>query len=489
MNRPKRITAGVFAVLLLVVAGWLQQPIDKLRPQFQEEQSVTKGGAMTNLLMDESLQFIGAAAMGLRQAVAGVLWVRADEFFHKGQYDAIIPLVRMVTWLDPHQIDVYCTGAWHLDYNFVDSDQRSDKRYIPPAIKLMEEGVQNNPGIYDLYFDLAWMHYFQKIKDYDKAVEWMEKCASKPSVDTNTGERIPQPAFVARMLAHAYEKAGNLDKAEETWRKCLADSEAIAKGAPKDRSNLGEVDICKQNLGRMLLRRGWRNGDMAAYEKGINMLKSLASLGKREQQALAATEKTYAEFKAKGSAPHDTLPQIDVHFDASWKKVKSKVLLIEGTLNIGNAEDYKGLASESYTSWYTQNQEAPANMRLKWREGCRVRVVLADDGYDYRDLKTPKDLNWDVDKTQTIVWDDALCREGKFRMKLNLSKDPEIYPLAKDKYKLIVWFDPGDTSEDMQDRIGWRGEGITDKRYLNTTIRPGFRLVRKEFILKKSDIM
>src|SRR5215467_15037589 len=86
-----------------------------------------------------SNEFILGPALGLQQAVAGALWVRADEFFHEGDYDAILPIVRMVTWLDPHQLDVYITGGWHLAYNFTDSSERSDRRYIPAALKLLEE--------------------------------------------------------------------------------------------------------------------------------------------------------------------------------------------------------------------------------------------------------------------------------------------------------------------------------------------------------------
>ena len=29
-------------------------------------------------------------------------------------------MIRIITWLDPHFIDVYETGAWHMDYNFTD---------------------------------------------------------------------------------------------------------------------------------------------------------------------------------------------------------------------------------------------------------------------------------------------------------------------------------------------------------------------------------
>ena len=54
-------------------------------------------------------QFLAAMA-GFREMIAGILWVRADSFFDTGNYDAILPIIRLVTWLDPHQLDVYATG-------------------------------------------------------------------------------------------------------------------------------------------------------------------------------------------------------------------------------------------------------------------------------------------------------------------------------------------------------------------------------------------
>ena len=46
------------------------------------------------------------ALAGFRELIAGILWVRADSFFESGNYDAILPIIRLVTFLDPHQIDV-----------------------------------------------------------------------------------------------------------------------------------------------------------------------------------------------------------------------------------------------------------------------------------------------------------------------------------------------------------------------------------------------
>ena len=116
-------------------------------------------------------EFALGAFTGFREAIAGMLWVRTDEFFHNGDYEAIMPMIRIITWLDPHQIDVYETGAWHMDYNFTDSQERADKRYIPMSLALINEGIANNPGEPDLYADKAFVHYFRKIEDFPKSAQ------------------------------------------------------------------------------------------------------------------------------------------------------------------------------------------------------------------------------------------------------------------------------------------------------------------------------
>ncbi|HOP80966.1 MAG TPA: hypothetical protein PLZ21_10420, partial [Armatimonadota bacterium] len=196
MSRSKRLSLVALALVLLVTVGIIQEPLDFLRYDpasksgLQPANIIDKDKKETSLLFDLSLQFIGAAAIGMREAVASLLWVRADEFFHSGEYEAILPLVRIVTWLDPHQLDVYSTGAWHLDYNFTDSEERSDRRYIPPAIALMREGIRNNPEIYDMYFDLGWMHYLQKIKDYDNVAYWIGEATKRDAKDIMTGKTM-----------------------------------------------------------------------------------------------------------------------------------------------------------------------------------------------------------------------------------------------------------------------------------------------------------
>ena len=140
MTESKRNLLKLAIVPLVAGVIFTQYLID---PGVRELNKGQRQGSLVGL----SNEFILGPMLGLQQAVAGALWVRADEFFHEGDYDAILPIVRMVTWLDPHHLDVYITGAWHLAYNFTDSAERSDRRYIPAAQKLLEEGDANNSRI------------------------------------------------------------------------------------------------------------------------------------------------------------------------------------------------------------------------------------------------------------------------------------------------------------------------------------------------------
>src|SRR2546423_466341 len=176
-----------------------------------------------NTIIGLSNEFILGPALGLQQAVAGALWVRADEFFHEGDYDAILPIVRMVTWLDPHSLDVYITGAWHLAYNFTDSSERSDRRYIPAAQKLLEEGDANNSAVYDIAFELGWENT-DKIKNYDRAEHWYRIASRRKRIEPGKNPD-DAPMFVLHQLAHSLERQARIDECIDVWKQCIAKSE------------------------------------------------------------------------------------------------------------------------------------------------------------------------------------------------------------------------------------------------------------------------
>lgn len=489
-QRPKALY--VLLAVLFVGMVFVQQMAAPTYWKIHKSERNVVGGNRTGLMVQLPGQFLIASMTGFKEVVAGALWVRADDFFHTGEYQAIVPIVRMVTWLDPHNIDVFTTGAWHLDYNFTDEQNMSDKRYIPASIGLLKEAIRNNPSIYDLYFELGWTHYNKKLMDYEQGLKYLQMACQRNDYDPNTGEVKPRPAFVDNMLAHQYEIVGRFKDAEAQWLRAKQRVRDLAKNPNKlDFVDEASMDVCDRNLGMLYLRLAYRYGDMDAYRKGVETYKRLASKPNPAPdvvRAYKATSADYARRLATNNPPKDALRPLDTGFDVSWRKVAPMVFLLKGKVNLVSAEEYKNLASEVLTGWYAENQKLPAANRVKWRDGCRVYWRLQD--YDY---KMPKldTFDWQIDTSQTVQWDTAYVSGGTFSLQIDLSRQRDFYPFEAKKYKLTIWVDPSVAScpDFIQDRIGWKGEAFADKRYLDTETRPGWKMLRKEVALDRSDIM
>ncbi|MCX6345818.1 MAG: hypothetical protein NT018_12230 [Armatimonadetes bacterium] len=495
MGENKRKMLCVLVAFLFAAVMFLQTILDPKQMKMQKASTSVSGGQESQEFMVQlPAQFLLASFTGFKEVIAGVLWVRADSFFHTGQYEAIIPLVRLVTWLDPHNIDVYTTGAWHLDYNFVDTSEMSDKRYIPVSIAILKEGIANNPRIWDLYFELGWTHYNKKLLDYDKGLKYIEQAVKRPGFDINTGKETPRPEYVDRMLAHQYEKVGRFEDAIKQWRIARARSVAIAKGEKNPEFVSSETDICDRNLSLLYLRLAWRYGNMDYYKKGVDIMQRLAAMKGAPAEIVKAAKnagKDYAKRLAANNPPKDAAKPVDAGLTVEMLRVKPGVFMINGKINLMKAEEYKGLASECVTNWYADNLKLPALRKADWRDGARANWMLCD--YDYK-MDENAAFNVHIDKDKMIVWDSIYVGGGKFKSGLiDLSKreDRGFYPFKADKYKLVVWISPQQPgcADYIQDRIGWKGEALTDKNYLDTKTHPGFKELRWEKILSRKDIL
>lgn len=88
------------------------------------------------------------------------------------------------------------------------------------GISYIKKGISYNPDRYDLYFEAGWT-YYHKGKDYKNAVRYLEKAV-----------KFPHPEYVDDVLAHAYEKNGQIDFAIKQWEKLLGTSfDSIARRA------------------------------------------------------------------------------------------------------------------------------------------------------------------------------------------------------------------------------------------------------------------
>jgi len=125
-------------------------------------------------------------------------------------------------------------------------------------------------------------------------------------------------------------------------------------------------------------------------------------------------------------------------------------------------------------------------LRSRYIDGAKINIVFSDLGYKREKLK---DFRWAVPKDVTIMIDSARIADGKFEALIDMSKDPQMYAFAKKKYRLTLTFDPREAPDFIQDRIGWHGEGLTDKNYLDTKTIPGVRRIRREWVIDRADLM
>lgn len=405
MKRSAKTTLIIILLALIPVIVKLQMLIDPQRPQYQPGKGV--GSLVTQVDSSNPVilptQFVAGTVIGFREVVAGLLWIRANDFFHSGNYEAIVPLTRMITWLDPHQIDVYRTGSWHLAFNFVDSAQRADRRYLAPALKFMEEGIASNPGVSDLEFDLGFVLYSMKAFDFEKANYWIRRATQEED----------SMLTMQRQLAHSYEKAGRIDDCVRQWQRCVQQAEEGLKKDPNDFRALDHLHVSKRNLDMTLVRRAMRE-DLDKHP-------------------------------------------IDLGFEAHFRRMGPRVFQISGKINLP--------------------------------DGARVDVMLLDKDYREPDLKH---FTWEVDPDVTALVEIGMhglfVENGEFKRKYDLTKDSRQYPFKKDKYILTLTFNPRTAPDYIQDRIGWDGEGMTDKNYLDTSV-PGVRKVRKVIHLERKDII
>lgn len=450
-TNSRRVQLLIAALLLFIPVALLQARIDPLyQRNYAPPNQTNLGKAGRNL----PIEFALGAFTGFREAVAGMLWVRCDEFFHNGDYEAIMPLIRVITWLDPHQIDVYQTGAWHMDYNFTDSTERSDRRYIPLSLALLNEGIQNNPDEPDLYSDMAFVQYFRKIEDFPKSVEWFEKGwkvvqakdISDPS-STDFLEADKGVMTIGHMLAHAYEYTGQTDKALAQWNQCIAFHKALIKEKPNDLSEQNDLEVAQKKLYELQGRLKYR--------------------------------------------PIDTSKPLDMQFNPQLVRVAPKVFVLRGTMH--------AIGATSFVLETGKRTFGPV-------DGCRFEIRLEDANYHQPVISTYT-LGSAVDSNVTIMQDSGSIRGGKINSGLgrtiDMSQDPDMYSFKAPRYRVSIWFTPNNPNNcpiQVQDRIGWLGEALGPQRGLvisdgkaplpaETTSVPGLHYLVKTYMLTREDIV
>ena len=131
--------------------------------------------------------------------------VITDMHYHKGEYNHIVNISRMAVAANPDDLDMYADAGWLLWSMNRDAE----------AVALYEQGIKANPNSYYMLDELGQYYSIRK-KDWPHAVQYLEQAAQKPD----------STEITLHMLAHAYEKNKQLDKALATWARVLKHNDA-----------------------------------------------------------------------------------------------------------------------------------------------------------------------------------------------------------------------------------------------------------------------
>ncbi len=201
LRRAKIRHAVVVALLLAGIAG-TQGLVDRDRAAVSDEDAVPFSVAAVVVR-----SFVGQ----MRGVAADILWLRVNEYVHQRRImggdlvraddEAMMPFVRLITWLNPHFVEAYSLGGQWLAFHF---------DHPREAAALYEEGIRNNPRDPGLREGAAWV-YWKLDKNYAKAVQRASEAAGVAGDDIGR--------FHALWLkAHILMDEHNIAGAIRAWR-------------------------------------------------------------------------------------------------------------------------------------------------------------------------------------------------------------------------------------------------------------------------------
>jgi hypothetical protein len=258
-----RGTATLVCALILAAslggAALAVQQLDRLRA----------GATAEEALYIPSPKILQRMSLGYSGLLADVYWTRAVQYFgghhhvSARQYKLLEPLLDITTTLDPHLTVAYEFGAIFLAQKPPEGAGDPDA-----AVRLVERGARENPSAWRLYYNLGFIHYFER-HDYAAAADAFER-----------GSRVPGALpWMKVMAAQMSERAGQPDTARFLWSSLYetTPSEEIRATAAKHLRALQvdhDVSILEKLVSEYRERSGhwptnWTEMAAAGYIRGV----------------------------------------------------------------------------------------------------------------------------------------------------------------------------------------------------------------------------
>jgi tetratricopeptide (TPR) repeat protein len=225
MLKTKSALSQYYLGLLLLAAIIAVIPLNQMliaeRATFSSQQGV---------YYDTPKQLLAGILGEFRATIADILWVKVDDYFHssvteedherihpghkdwhpnpEAQHRAetnpnaeFMPLIRLVTWLDPGFMMAYQVGGWWLSNKLNKPDE---------AISLLKEAIRNNPQRFEGYYELGWL-YHRKLGNDAESLNYF-------NLALRYARQPEDKVMLLATIASLEEKRGNITMATQLWQ-------------------------------------------------------------------------------------------------------------------------------------------------------------------------------------------------------------------------------------------------------------------------------
>src|SRR5215831_18711050 len=202
------ITRGkTVAIVLLLIAAFAGSVVSLNGAEGARGEQAT----LEDILYIPSSKALKRMSLGYSGVLADIYWTRAVQYYGRKlqtrrpdlRYDTLYPLLDITTDLDPHLLVAYEFGSIFLSQRPPVGAGQPDK-----AVALIEKGIRANPDHWRLYFNLGFIHYFDR-KDPRAAQQAFEKGSQNPN----------SLVWMKTMAATMAERANDPETALNLWTK------------------------------------------------------------------------------------------------------------------------------------------------------------------------------------------------------------------------------------------------------------------------------
>ncbi|MEO6212122.1 MAG: hypothetical protein ABIP65_00720 [Vicinamibacterales bacterium] len=226
--------------------------------QVARDRAFPRDRVVERLLYVRSPAALDRIVLGFDALAADVYWIRAIQHYGSDRldpdgrvrkYQLLYPLLDITTSLDPYFNIAYRFGAIFLSEAYPGGAGRPDL-----AVTLLRKAVAAQPGKWQYYHDVAFVHYWQ-LHDPRAAAEWFRRAAQQANAPNWL---LP---VAAAMLTEGTDRAS----ARFLWRQMLgADQEWLRHRAVRGLQQIDALDQIDQ-LERVVASVPHRGGERYSW--------------------------------------------------------------------------------------------------------------------------------------------------------------------------------------------------------------------------------